>query len=341
MTLQIAGEVMLSPGAVLRGRFQSATTTRGVQLVVDAGCLVGTLEGFPVQVCGTLVGRRAAARQPEARRRRWLRAARHAGVVVILSVVSAGLAALASDYRHLHRQRDRMAALERRMAEEEVAITTFHRRLGAMRTEVATWRDLRVQIWEPFGPKGRSARPDSGIGGSAAPEMRPAGRSLDDELEQLVADVAEEGASLRALARLMARAGRALASLPSHWPLAGTVNSEFGRRRSPWTGAPEHHRGLDIDAREGTPVKAPAPGTVVEAGPLGEYGMALMLDHGNGVRSVYAHLDTPLARRGQRVERGQVIGLTGNTGRSSGPHLHYEVRVQGRPVNPRSFLWER
>jgi murein DD-endopeptidase MepM/ murein hydrolase activator NlpD len=80
---------------------------------------------------------------------------------------------------------------------------------------------------------------------------------------------------------------------------------------------------------------------VVEAGPLGEYGVALILDHGNGVRSVYAHLDKHLARRGQRVERGQVIGVTGNTGRSSGPHLHYEVRVHGRPVNPRSFLWGR
>ena len=339
--LEVGGEVRLGPDAVLHGRFRSGATASTVHVVVDAGCLVGTLAGFPVRVHGTITGRAVEAHMPAARRHRWWRRTWIAGVAVVLGAGVAGIATLATDYAQLARQRERMAAIERRVAEQDFAMTAAHRRLVGLRRDVAAWRDLRVQIWEPFGPKGRAMRADSGIGGGAAPAPAPVGGSLEGELDQLAAEVAEEDASLHALARLMARAGRALASLPSHWPLAGRVNSEFGRRPSPFTGTLEQHRGIDIDAREGTPVKAPAPGTVIEAGAMGEYGTALVLDHGHGVRSVYGHLDRVLARRGQRVERGQVVGVTGSTGRSSGPHLHYEVRVHDRPVNPRSFLWER
>ena len=87
-------------------------------------------------------------------------------------------------------------------------------------------------------------------------------------------------------------------------------------------------------------MKAPAAGVVALAGPRGEYGNSVTLDHGNDVRSLYGHLSRVLVKPGERVEKGQVIGLTGSTGRSTGPHLHYEVQVKGHPVNPRSFLWE-
>jgi murein DD-endopeptidase MepM/ murein hydrolase activator NlpD len=119
----------------------------------------------------------------------------------------------------------------------------------------------------------------------------------------------------------------------------GAVNSEFGRRKSPWGEAIEHHSGLDIAAQMGTPVKAPATATVVFAGPGGEYGNCVILDHGNELKSLYGHLSKINVRQGQRVERGTIIALTGNTGRSSGPHLHYEVHVKGQAVNPRAFLW--
>jgi murein DD-endopeptidase MepM/ murein hydrolase activator NlpD len=89
----------------------------------------------------------------------------------------------------------------------------------------------------------------------------------------------------------------------------------------------------------GTPVKAPAPATVVFAGSGGEYGMAVILDHGNEVKSLYGHLSRINVKVGQRVERGVIVAFTGNTGRSSGPHLHYEVHVKGQAVNPRAFLW--
>jgi murein DD-endopeptidase MepM/ murein hydrolase activator NlpD len=128
--------------------------------------------------------------------------------------------------------------------------------------------------------------------------------------------------------------------LPSRWPIRGVVNSEFGRRVSLWTGAPEYHSGLDIAAGIGTPVKAPAPGVVVFSGTMPDYGTTLVLDHGSEIKTLYGHLQKIQVLPGQKVERGQQIALSGNTGRTSGPHLHYEITVQGQPVNPRGYLWD-
>jgi murein DD-endopeptidase MepM/ murein hydrolase activator NlpD len=138
----------------------------------------------------------------------------------------------------------------------------------------------------------------------------------------------------------MGRAGKALAALPSRWPVRGPVNSEFGRRVSPWTGESEFHGGLDIGAKTGSPVHAPAAGVVVTAGDLGDHGLGIVIEHGEEIRTQYAHLLRVSVRKGQTVARGALLGYTGNTGRTTGPHLHYEVLVKGRPVNPRTFLWD-
>ena len=132
-----------------------------------------------------------------------------------------------------------------------------------------------------------------------------------------------------------------MARLPLRLPLRGPVRSEFGPRRSPWNGAPELHEGLDIGSPSGTPVSAPAAGTVVTAEHRGDYGKHVVIDHGNGVRTLYGHLMRIDVTVGQQVAKGQALGLVGSTGRSTGPHLHYEMLVQGTPVNPRAFLWER
>jgi murein DD-endopeptidase MepM/ murein hydrolase activator NlpD len=120
----------------------------------------------------------------------------------------------------------------------------------------------------------------------------------------------------------------------------GAVNSEFGNRQSPWGEGHEFHGGLDIRANRGTPVHAPAPGTVIHAGPAQDYGIAVIVDHGRDIRTLYGHLTKTSVQAGQTIDRGTVLGLSGNTGRSSGPHLHYEVHVKGRPVNPRAYLWD-
>ena len=171
------------------------------------------------------------------------------------------------------------------------------------------------------------------------PPARPL--SLLDELERVYTVVTEEGESLRALERFVANAGRVLTSLPSRWPVRGPVNSDFGPRLSPWSDSVgERHSGLDIGAARGASVTAPAPGTVVFTGSHAEYGIALVLDHGNDIKTLYGHLSRVDVAPGQTIERGQVVARTGNTGRSSGPHLHYEIQVAGKAVNPRLYLWD-
>jgi murein DD-endopeptidase MepM/ murein hydrolase activator NlpD len=177
-------------------------------------------------------------------------------------------------------------------------------------------------------------RPEAGIGGAA---RLAASTSTLDRLTQ---HVLEEGASLRSLEAVMTRAGRLIAALPSRWPIRGEVNSEFGSRLSPWSSTPEFHSGIDIGAAPGTPIRAPAAGVVAFAGTHPEYGLTVVIDHGQEIRSVYGHLSRIARRSGEPLERGAVLGFTGNSGRSSGPHLHYEILVHGRPVNPRAYLWD-
>src|SRR5207244_230479 len=125
--------------------------------------------------------------------------------------------------------------------------------------------------------------------------------------------------------------------------LAGPWPHHLGLRTAPiplGRGWQEHHRGLDIRSPPGTPVRSPGAATVAAVSSHGSYGKNVVLDHGNGVKSRYAHLQKLEVKVGQQVEEGQVIGLVGSTGRSTGPHLHYEVLVQGKAVNPHGFLRE-
>src|SRR3989338_1063147 len=109
---------------------------------------------------------------------------------------------------------------------------------------------------------------------------------------------------------------------------------------SPWTKVTEFHSGIDIRAERATPIRAPASGIVAFAGTQPEYGTTIILDHGQDIRSVYGHLSKLAVQAGHKVERGEGIGYTGNTGRSSGPPLHYEIIVKNQPVNPRAYLWD-
>lgn len=129
------------------------------------------------------------------------------------------------------------------------------------------------------------------------------------------------------------------ASIPSVWAHQGKINNEFGFRRSPFGGrAYEFHAGMDIDGERGEIVSAPATGIVTEAGYKGGYGNMVEVDHGNGLVSRYGHMSRVDVQAGDSISRGQPMGVIGSTGRSTGPHLHYELRLGGRPINPRRFL---
>jgi murein DD-endopeptidase MepM/ murein hydrolase activator NlpD len=273
---------------------------------------------------------------------RWLVSA-FVGMAGLLLVAGG---ALYRDYVALKAQRAEFAAQESRLADQQSLIDGFQERLAQMRAEVERWGELRAKIWQPFGPspEGTPGRSPGVGGGTALRLLEPApapALSVLDELERLATVVMEEGESLRALERLISKAGRVLASLPSRWPVRGPVNSDFGKRTSPWAeSGREFHSGLDIGAARGSPVIAPAPGTVVFSGHQPEYGVTLIVDHGHDVKTLYGHLSRATVSVGDRVQRGEVMAYTGNTGRSSGPHLHYEIQVAGQAVDPRGFLWD-
>lgn len=262
-----------------------------------------------------------------------------AGLALAVAVSVAGV--LLGDWMKLRALTREAVTFQDQIHQQRATIDLFNRRVVELRQEMSGWREMHAKIWEPLGPEpGRGAR-DRGIGGgTTSSDQMPARLSPLDELNRLGESVKEQTEDLRALEKLMSRAGRVLASLPTRWPVRGAVNSEFGHRRSPWTSEREFHKGLDIRAQRSTPVHAPAAGTVMHAGAAQDYGIAIVLDHGQAIRTLYGHLSKVNVQNGQRVERGAVIGYTGNTGRSSGPHLHYEIMVKGQAVNPRAYLWD-
>ena len=131
-----------------------------------------------------------------------------------------------------------------------------------------------------------------------------------------------------------------IADAPTLWPVEGRVTSSFGEREDPFNGEGAFHAGMDISAPTGTPIRATADGLVDSAETANGYGRQVILDHGHGIRTVYGHMAKMVVLAGQHVTRGQIIGYVGQTGRSTGPHLHYEVRINNVPVNPHKYLRE-
>lgn len=184
----------------------------------------------------------------------------------------------------------------------------------------------------------------AGIGGEAAPTPQTVGRAHLLEQQWFLAQGQQRAEALQdqlnQLYEVFQQKSVALSATPSILPVRGYVISGFGARIDPFTGAPDFHTGVDVFAPYGTPVVATAGGQVVFAGPQGTYGQLIIIDHGFGIFTYYGHLSKALVRKGDMVKRWQVIGLVGSTGRSTGPHVHYEVRYQNQPLNPLQFIVE-
>lgn len=163
-------------------------------------------------------------------------------------------------------------------------------------------------------------------------------RRMNAFLKQLGEDVRHEEVRQQELLHSLRDNRELLASMPSIWPVEGFLTSRFGQRLSPFTGNRDTHQGLDISARTGTPIIAPAKGTVSFAGTDGAYGNSIRIQHGAGISTRYAHMQRYIVKEGQAVSRGMIIGYVGNTGRSTGPHLHYEVLLNGANVNPLRYI---
>ncbi|HUS12823.1 MAG TPA: M23 family metallopeptidase, partial [Pyrinomonadaceae bacterium] len=167
-----------------------------------------------------------------------------------------------------------------------------------------------------------------GTGGPALPLDADSLAALENKMNQLERDI-------KGYENVLRERGYT----PTVWPVVGNLESGFGVRRNPFGGSSyEFHSGQDIDAQTGDSVVAGARGQVAFVGWQSGYGQLIVIDHGGGLTSRYGHLSHIDIAQGQTIERGQLIGRVGSTGRSTGPHLHYEIRINDEPVNPLQYL---
>jgi murein DD-endopeptidase MepM/ murein hydrolase activator NlpD len=196
--------------------------------------------------------------------------------------------------------------------------------------------------------KGQEVVPFMGMGGPSPSDVRERLRVEKDDkgliqqirsdIERLQAEALSREESLAELEKLLKIKEMLLVHTPSIWPAMGWVTSGFGFRTDPFTGLTQMHEGMDISNQEGTPVIAPADGVVSDVADDRVYGRILAISHGFGMTTRYAHLSKILVRTGEKVKRGAKIAEVGISGKTTGPHLHYEVRVNGIPVNPMGYI---
>jgi murein DD-endopeptidase MepM/ murein hydrolase activator NlpD len=163
-------------------------------------------------------------------------------------------------------------------------------------------------------------------------------RKMHLQVNQLEGATEAKKESLTDLLSDLERQKNILAHTPTIRPAEGWISSKFGYRISPFTEKREFHKGLDIANRLGTPIIATADGVVTFVGTKGQFGKVVIIDHGHGITTRFAHLDKALMKSGDRVKRGDLIAQMGSTGRSTGPHVHYEVHLNGVPVNPEKYI---
>lgn len=187
-----------------------------------------------------------------------------------------------------------------------------------------------------------------GVGGSTPEDLNPEieltqrhqllMKDMHQQISQLDKAADTQQYDFKSLLNSLEAQRNLLAHTPAIQPVKGWITSGFGYRQSPFTGKREFHKGLDIANRKGTKIMAAADGVVTFVGPRGLFGNLMIIDHGHGITTRYAHLEKTFCNKGDRVVRGKTIALMGNTGRSTGAHLHYEVRLNGVPVDPSKYI---
>ena len=219
---------------------------------------------------------------------------------------------------------------------EMVRLERFEKKLRVITALENSPRSIEKN-WGVGGPYGLSTNSFTTAMGRGAANMV---ERLSNGLDHLGKQAKIQSISFQELDNFFKNQKSLLSSTPSIWPTRGWVTSGFGFRKSPFTGLREKHEGWDIAARNGAPVRTTADGVVVVEGREYGYGNLVEIDHGYGLVTRYGHNSKHLVKVGDRVKRGQVVVLVGNTGRSTGPHLHYEVLLNGVPVNPKNYILE-
>lgn len=263
----------------------------------------------------------------------------------VATVVFMGFTFFVYEYVNLNVRMLELKQLRRAAGEHGVMAEKIRQLEG----EISKVRELDQRVRVAMGLDKAEARPAILAQGGADAETRNAlqeavaqrtGRLIDwvvGDLTTLAQEIASREQSLRELQTHLDKKTAVLAATPTILPIKGLVTASYGYRKSPFTGKREFHEGMDIAAPYGTPVAATADGIVRFAGPAGSYGNVVFLDHGHGFATAYGHNSTIRVHARQRVRRGEIIAYVGNTGRTTGPHVHYEVHLDGVASNPLKY----
>lgn len=253
------------------------------------------------------------------------------------------------DYHVLKARMPRLAELERESVQRDRQFVYLARRVDQIALKMGELKDfdrkLKTMVNLETGDDSDRFR---GVGGSDPALLRPnyamaksnqdLVRLLHQSLDNLNREVSVGKQDKAELHKFLENQKILLASTPSVWPTKGWLSSRFGYRISPFTNEREFHRGIDVSSRMNAPIVAPADGVVSSLSSDHGYGKIMTVHHGYGLVTRYAHLQKALVKKGQYVKRGETVALVGNSGRSTGPHLHYEVLLNGVPVDPLRYI---
>lgn len=252
------------------------------------------------------------------------------------------------DYQAMRNQMPHLAHLQKNNEKQKSHLIHLARRIDEIIGKMGELKELDLKLKVMMNLETDEDGGPGGIGGagfslpwpdySAEKTHKEQVRSMHHSLDNLNTEIAMLKRDKDEFQKFLENQKNLLASTPSIWPTKGWLSSRFGYRTSPFTDEREFHKGIDISTRMNAPIVAPADGVVF--GIDFDYGLGktLVIKHGSGVVTLYAHLQKILVKRGKYVKRGEKIALVGTTGRSTGPHLHYEVHLNGVPVNPLRYI---
>lgn len=268
-------------------------------------------------------------------------------IVIILGISFAGFSFILFDYTRVKLKTNELNRLRAENAEQKIELQALTSKMTDVEFQMAKLKqfDKKLRIITNMEVPGGSNQ-ILGIGGPSPDEDMTAldvarnglVKQMHSDLDQLKAETRTQEKSFTELHEYLFKQTSLFASTPAIWPARGWVTSTFGYRISPFTGLRQMHEGLDIANAVGTPVFAPADGIVSKVDRDNGVGKTISINHGYGIVTKYGHLSDMYAHVGKRVKRGEKIAAVGNTGRSTGPHLHYEVLVNGIHVNPEKYI---
>ena len=233
-------------------------------------------------------------------------------------------------------QTHELSKLRSENRELQTANEQFGKSVESLRTQLRTVEDRTRKLAIIAGITTLDEASQGGSGGLRSEEM--AGSPYRDDVDKMSFRSHRLNKDLSALEEKFVAQSRMLSSTPSIAPVRGILTDGFGGRSDPFTREPGQHNAIDISSAVGQAIRAPADGIVVKAEWASGYGNVVYVSHGYVYSTRYGHLSSFAVRPGARVKRGEVIGYVGSTGRSTGPHLHYEVRVNNNPVNPLEYI---